>query len=59
MDGLMRKCFKVDLRKYYTCFPVALYVKTRWSWRELEYFETVEAARARYEQIKDLPEYLD
>lgn len=56
------KRFKIDFRKSYTgSYPVGLFFRrVKWMpWRQLDMFETVEAARASYEKIKDLPEYLD
>jgi hypothetical protein len=53
------KRFKIDRRnKSYAC-PIGLFVKRWWGWKELDYFATVADARKRYDEIKDLPEYLD
>jgi hypothetical protein len=59
--------FKIDLNEYCTNFPYALFrLKVRTGlfgreareWKFISSFETQAEARAFYETIKDLPEYL-
>ncbi len=59
--------FKIDLHDSY-CSPFALYVRRpcwhwfvtgiRW-WKQVDRFETRDAAVAFYEKVKSLPEYLE
>ena len=56
--------FKIDLNDY-SFFPFGLYVmrgvtffRRRPIWHQVETFKTREEAKAHYELIKDLPEYL-
>lgn len=56
--------FKIDLNEYISSyFPFALF-RARKDWRgrirwvQVESFATQADARARYELVKDLPEYL-
>jgi hypothetical protein len=61
------KRFKIDARQGRS-WPYGLFVRRRcwhtritniWWWEEVDSFETAEMARAHYEKIKSLPEYLD
>jgi hypothetical protein len=56
--------FKID-HYHSTYSPYALYIRCRggWLWRgkweRIDCFQTRDDAKAMYEKIKDLPEYLD
>jgi hypothetical protein len=58
--------FKIDCRGTYN-FPYELYRLdpqgglwwTRHDWKFIGCYATIEEARAHYEKIKDLPEYLE
>jgi hypothetical protein len=55
LSGLTTLKFVLERRRRTKVF---LWFHTEW-WEHVGYFEKIEEARARYEELKDLPEYLE
>jgi hypothetical protein len=51
--------FKIDISDYTGSRQFGLFIRVCWGWQEIDSFKAKEEARAMYEKIKDLPEYLN
>jgi hypothetical protein len=54
----MKARFKIDICKSWSTHDIGLFVKRWFGWKEIGRFSNVAEAKANYDNIKDLPEYL-